>query len=460
MLGPTGFGLYSLGFSFVDVMKQFSLLGLQNGVVKFGARHLEDEDHAALRACFRVSHAIVLGAGLLSAWILWSAAPAIADRWLADAALTTPLRIFAVGLPAYAWLILSQYWAWAMKRVDLDVLTVDLLQPTLFLGAIALAVGLGLGLPAIVAAWGASCAAAATFAFVRYRSLLASMPAADAAPYPVRSLLRVSLPILFVGFSYILMGHIDKLMLAHFADAAAVGLYAAAFRLSRQLGVVQGAMAPVIAPLVSALDHRRSHDDLARVYHVVTRWTMLVALPLVTISAVWGDAVLGLFGDAFRGGWILLGLLLAGQVANLGGGVAMQFLQMTGEQDRDLRILLTGLGANVVLNLLLISRYGAIGAAIATAIAFTGVAASRILAVRRKYGIWPLSRSCAKPVIAAAAMAVAGVGLRLALPSTFPFFVTGAVLMSAVYGGTLMALGLADEERRWLDRRRGRESAR
>jgi O-antigen/teichoic acid export membrane protein len=331
--------------------------------------------------------------------------------------------------------------------VDLDVLVVDLLQPTLLLSMIAVAVGLGLGLPALVLAWGVSCTAAAATAFVTYRRMLAAMPAPEPVRYATRNLMRVSLPILFVGFSYILMGHVDKLMLAHFADAAAVGTYAAAFRLSRQMGVVQGAMAPVLAPLVSALDHRRNHDDLERVYHLVTRWTMLITLPILAVTLVWGDALLGLFGDAFRGAWILLAVLIAGQAANVGGGVAMQFLQMTGEQDRDLRILVIGLVGNVVLNVVLIGRFGAIGAATATAIAFTGISLSRIVAVKRKYGLWPISRSCAKPVLASVAMAGVGVSLRSVLPSGSVAFWVALVGMSAAYVGVLKALGLPEEDR-------------
>ena len=445
-LGTVGFGLYSLGFTIVDVLKQFSLLGLQNGVMRFGPVHLEDGDWSSLRRCFAISHAAVLGSGVIVAIALFAGAATVAGSWLGEPSLVRPLQLFAIALPLYAWMILAQYWAWALKRVDLDVLLMDLLQPAVAILAVSVALGLGLGLPVMVAAWAGSCAVTAGTSWVVFRRILAAFPAADPKEYPVRELFRVSLPILFVGFSYILMGHVDKLMIAHFRGPAAVGLYTAAFRLSRQLGIIQGAMAPVFAPLVSALAHKKSDREMKHVYQLVTRWILLVSLPIVLVSVFVGDWLLRLFGREFQGAWGILIVLLAGQVLNLAGGVAMQFLQMTGEQDRDLRIILAGLGANIVLNLVMITRWGAMGAAGATAIAFGAISLSRVVAVGRRFGIWPLSRPCVKPVIAALVAAAFGAAVRTSMPDGYSWALGLAVALVMIYVGMLAVLGPPRED--------------
>ncbi|GJM44556.1 MAG: capsular polysaccharide biosynthesis protein [Gemmatimonadota bacterium] len=451
-LGPVGFGLYSLGFALVDVLKQFSLLGLQNGVVKFGSIHLADRDYNSLRACFRVSHVAVLTSGALIGGALFLGAPLIAERWLTEPALTPSLRMFAIGLPFYAWMILAQYWAWALRRVDLDVVLVDLLQPAASILLVSIALGLGLGLPFLVSAWAASCAISAGASWITYQRILGAFPESEVRAYSSRDLFRVSMPILFVGFSYILMGHVDKLMLAHYRGAAAVGTYTAAFRLSRQLGVIQGAMAPVFAPLVSALNHTRNDTELRHVYQLVTRWILTLSFPVVLASIFFGDVLLGLFGGEFRGAWPLLIILLAGQVINLGGGVAMQFLQMTGAQDLDLRIILTGLAANVVLNLALITRYGEMGAALATAIAFTTISVCRVIAVNRRFEMWPVSRSCWKPLAATGVAGLVVAGARLLVPGGLGSALLLGTLLLVTYGGVLFLLGVPEEDTRVFGR--------
>lgn len=446
-LGPAGFGLYTLGFTVIDVLKQFSLLGLQNGVVRFGSIHIEDRDWVGLRRCFAVSHFTVLGGGIGIATILWLSADHVAAAWLRQPDVAQPLRLFAVALPFYAWLILSQYWAWTLKRVDLDVLLADLVQPALAIAFTVAALHFGLGLSFLVLAYAASCAIAAIASLLLLRRVLAAFPPGEDRGYSARSLFRVSVPILFVGFTYILMGHIDKLMLAYYRDPAAVGTYTAAFRLSRQMAVIQGMMAPVFAPLVASLSHTRNTDDLRNLYRLATRWMLLVSLPVVLVTTLFGDVLLGLFGEGFRSAWIVLVVLAVGRLVNLGGGVAMQLLQMTGGQDSDLKIIVSGLVMNVGLNVVLIARYGELGAAIATAISFSAISFFRIWAVRETHGMWPLSTPCWKLAAAAVVVGSLTAAARPFLPGGTGTSVALLLAVPPAYGAAVLALGLAAEDR-------------
>ena len=71
-----------------------------------------------------------------------------------------------------------------------------------------------------------------------------------------------------------------------------------------------------------------------------------------------------------------------------------------------------GMLLNILLNLVLVRAYGALGAAVDTAIAFTGLTAATLAVVRWRTGLWPLSRGLLKPFAISAAAATLGCLMR------------------------------------------------
>jgi O-antigen/teichoic acid export membrane protein len=111
------------------------------------------------------------------------------------------------------------------------------------------------------------------------------------------------------------------------------------------------------------------------------RLSLLAALPVAVFLIVLGQPILSLvFGEAYGVGGTALGILCAGQLANAATGSLTLILNMTGHE----RDTVMGLGSaaivNVILNLLLIPRFGIEGAAAATAIS---VAAWNALLLRK-----------------------------------------------------------------------------
>ena len=92
------------------------------------------------------------------------------------------------------------------------------------------------------------------------------------------------------------------------------------------------------------------------------------SLPVFLFIFVWGEWVLGWFGDAFVSGYGILAVLCLGQmVISLTGPVGF-LMSMTGYQRQAAWVIGATALLNIVLNALLISLMGMIGAAVATAI--------------------------------------------------------------------------------------------
>jgi O-antigen/teichoic acid export membrane protein len=459
VLGPAAYGVYSLAYAIVEVVKQFGLLGMQNGVVRIGAIHLTDEDHGAVRSCARATYRTALLSSAALAAVLWIAAGPLSAAMLHRDVLVWPIRVFALSMPFDAWLILSEFWSRALKRVELDVLLADIAQPGLSILAVAAALALGTGVVGAVAGYGVACVLGAALGVFLLARTIRRLPAASPRPYDMRRLLRTSIPMLLVGFSYILMGHVDKVMIGAMVGAEAAGVYTAAFRMSRQIGLIQTAFVPMFAPLVSGLHHRRNLDDLARLYRQASRWILITSLPVVMLLTVFGDLPMALFGRDFSAAWPLLVVLAFGQFLNLAGGLAMQVLQMVGRQDDDLVIITGGLLANVALNLWLVRTHGALGAAVATTTAFAALSLARLFVVRARVGIWPYARDTVRPLAIAAGTGLAGWTLRGA--TTGVAGEIGALAATlALFAGAMWFGGLKATDRALLRRAAGRVLAR
>ena len=106
---------------------------------------------------------------------------------------------------------------------------------------------------------------------------------------------------------------------------------------------------------------------------------------------------------------------------------------------------------NVALNLLLVPRFGLLGAAVSWSVAIVGVNAARVIQVRRLFGVSPFGRTLVKPALAIGIASATALAERVALDrGGAPGWVrlaAIAVVFVATYLLALVALGLAAEDR-------------
>ena len=105
---------------------------------------------------------------------------------------------------------------------------------------------------------------------------------------------------------------------------------------------------------------------------------------------VLGKYILQLWGNEFTEAYIVLIILSFGQLFNIGTGGVAQLLIMTGLHKLHTYITVGFMFLYVILNYVLISYWGMIGAAIANAFTFIAMNIFRIVIVKRKLGILTL----------------------------------------------------------------------
>lgn len=179
-------------------------------------------------------------------------------------------------------------------------------------------------------------------------------------------LLRFGIPVMLGLAGYMLIEYIDVLILTYFRTLDEVGLYNAALPTSKLLFYFSGSLGFVILPLVSEMLAKGKRNELLRGLEIIYQYTAIIMVPIGLVMFSFPEIALRvLFGDAYVAASTALQVLtIASILFTLFSLNASLFLGM-GRPKAVTYIVLIGAGVNIAMNLLLIPRYGMLGAAIA-----------------------------------------------------------------------------------------------
>lgn len=254
----------------------------------------------------------------------------------------------------------------------------------------------------------------------------------------IRTFQAQALPFGLAFLCFGLYTYIDKIILSLARSEAEVGLYNAGFQLYEGLMIIPIILAAVFYPRLSTLflNDRGHHRAL---FLRGIKYLMMIAMPLAAGGLFLADDLLKLlFGAEFLPAAPALSILLCAIVLAFQNVLLHTFLNSMDRQRTMLLTTLLGFAMAVLLDLILIPRYGIIGAAAAT----LGYVATIFIT-----GGWAIRRSLdGRAVLTAAGKLSAGAVLmslllwRLETVSA----VLAAVVAGAVYLTVLTVLRILD----------------
>ncbi|PSO64776.1 MAG: flippase [Cyanobacteria bacterium QH_2_48_84] len=366
-MGTAEYGTYEYVVSWALLLAMLAELGLPNAVLRFIPEYKVKEDWGRLRGLLRGSWQLILGASLLlslcgTAIVWWLGAsqdwayatPMLVGIWMVPLMALARLQLeMARGIQeivlAYApfrviWHLLTLLGAFVLFQRNQELTSV----PALAIAILALLTVVTLQL------W-----------LLRHRLKAAIRPVA--ATYTPRQWLWVALPLLLTQGFQIILGKTDILMIGAAMGAEAVGIYSAAAKTAIWVSLVLQSVNAVVAPTFSALYTQGDREGLQKLVSTVAHWIFWLSLIIALCLIIFARPILGIFGAEFVAARWGLTILVLGQLINVGVGSVGYLMIMTGHQNQSTYIFGFSALANVILNALLIPRFGTIGAAIATA---------------------------------------------------------------------------------------------
>jgi O-antigen/teichoic acid export membrane protein len=221
---------------------------------------------------------------------------------------------------------------------------------------------------------------------------LGGFPSLRGPSFDLVEIYSYSASVVLIAASNQLIVWTDILFLSVFVSAGAVGHYQAAYQTSALLTFALVSANTVFPPLASEFCNQGETEMLRELYEVVTKWIVLVTTYAMAFVIVFASDLLSLFGMGFATAQSVLVLLAVSQGVVAAVGPVGYLLSMSEyERVEMINTIVAGL-VNVVLNFLLIQRYGILGAAVATGISLALVNGLGLIEIRSIFGFNPFSR--------------------------------------------------------------------
>lgn len=185
-----------------------------------------------------------------------------------------------------------------------------------------------------------------------------------------KRLLVASWPIIFTGIFITIYLKIDQVMLKLMVGEYETGIYAAAVKLSETWYFIPAIITASVFPAI--LNARDIGSDLyfnrlQKLYDIMTLMSVSLAL---LISFIATPLVTLIFGQSFSPAGPVLALHIWAGVLVFGSYARQRWILAENLQAKEVWLNLSGAAMNVLFNLILIPRYGSLGAALATILSY------------------------------------------------------------------------------------------
>jgi O-antigen/teichoic acid export membrane protein len=368
-MGVHEFGIYVYVWTWVLLIGGLFDLGLAQSAQRFIPEYTERGDLARLRGFLAGSRwlvaGIATGAAIVAALLVLVASP-----WL-EHYLVLPLFLACLCLPVYALTGAQEGIGRSYNWLHLGMAPPYILRPLLLLGLMALAYAGGFPIDAttaMLAAVGACWITAIIQLAALNRRLTRAVPAGAKTYEPV-GWLKVSIPIFLVESFYLLLTYTDVLILKHFHSPEEVAVYFAAAKTLALVAFVNFAVAAAVAHRFTEYHVAGDRERLAAFLADSIRWTFWPSLAATSLVLALGLPFLWLFGPEYARGYPIMFVLAVGLMARAAIGPVERLLNMLGQQNICAAVYAFAFVLNLVGCLLLVPRFGGMGAAASTSIA-------------------------------------------------------------------------------------------
>ncbi|MFH1021396.1 MAG: flippase [Pseudomonadota bacterium] len=359
-LGPERYGLLSYALAFAALFSPLVSLGLEDIVVRNLVR-----DPAAKEETLGTSLVLKLSGGLLG----FVAAIGTIFFLRPDDGLSQGLVAIIVAGTVFQGVNTIECWFNSQVQAKYVVFA----KSAAFLLCSAIKIGLILtSAPVLAFAWVISLeiVAGSVGLFIVYISLGNRIQDWRFGLGRAISLLKDGWPLLFSGVFVMVYMRIDQVMLGQMVGSEEVGIYSVAVRLTDVwLFIPQMIFMSVFPAVVEArmTDETMLYDRLQKLYNLMALTAYAVAVPVTLFSNL---LVGSLFGETYARAGLMLAVLIWANLFSSFEIARSSFLTSMNWTRIQLVTLILGGVLNIALNLLLIPRYGGMGAVVASLISY------------------------------------------------------------------------------------------
>lgn len=183
-------------------------------------------------------------------------------------------------------------------------------------------------------------------------------------PISYREIIDYSLPMGISSFVVYLFSTIDIIILRNYYSSSDVALYALGIKIMAILGMIILSINVNLSSQIAELYLKKEFDQLKQILTRSGRLIFITSLIIGLTIIMFSDYILPIFGKEYSAAKTALIILVIGQILISSMGSSAIYLNMTGRPKVFRGFLLIALVINFSLNLILIPKFGIIGASI------------------------------------------------------------------------------------------------
>ncbi len=390
-LGAEGYGEYAIAMAWIMAVSVLTILGLDNAslrfVAEYRARGRLDLLAGFLRQTLRILIIVGIGAACLTLLEAVLLRPWISER------LFLFLVFGALSLPAIS---LTLTWQSALRGLGWigRGMTFSISRPGIMLMLLVVAFLSGIPLTSPLAMAFHLMAVLLSMAIVLFwnRSVLPDF-VGIVPGFEIRKWVVTTLPIFALTALHFFQGQCSVMIGGALLLPEQVGCLAAMLRISSVILMGLNSVDAVAAPRFAAVNATGTKADLQRVASRCALASTAFAAAAGGGILLCGPWIISLIGPEYSGGYLLLTILTLGSLINAVAGSNVFLLTMTGHERDCLVLYIISFASALILNAVLMTSHGAIGAAVAVTLSTAIWNVMMTAMVRFRLGIW----SCLTP---------------------------------------------------------------
>lgn len=369
-LSQADYGAWAYALSVVAFCQGFAVLGLDRAITRFVPIYHEQQQFAKMFGTIFLVVSTILLTGLVFI-VGFYLAPEEFARLMKEGGQSIALlyvMIFLVPVEALDGLLIGLFASFASPKAIF--FRKHVLGPGLKLAVVLLL--LLLEAQVIFLAYGYLFAS--LFGILIYLYFFASLLKHDGVlqhfslktiRFPVKEIFAFTIPLMTSDIVSIVMHSVDVLLLGYFHDATEVAFYRVVMPAARLNKIVMASFALLYTPLAARLFAREDYEGINDLYWRTAVWLAVLSFPVFALTfGIAEPLTVFLYEARYQKSGLILALMSLGYYFSAALGFNGLTLKVLGKLRYIVIINAAAVVMSVVFNLLLIPKYGALGAAI------------------------------------------------------------------------------------------------
>lgn len=388
--GAEGLGLFSLSVTVLNIAVLIPKFGLDNGLVRILNETKTKGNKNNFLEVLKESSLFMLFLSIIAMLILYFLADKIAVLFFHNEKLIEPLKAVSLAIIPITLMVVASSTFQVFKKTFYHMLFKTALINVVFVVLLSINFYVLEATSDIFILYCTACYISFLIALILLKKRLnkSVFNVEKTYSFGLKKILTISYPMMLANSFVLLLSWSNILLLGYFSDEYSVGIYNASERLAELSGLALIAINSIAAPKFAEAYSNNDHKKIEEVTKKSTKMIFLSSVPILIVLIVFGEFLLGFFGPEFTiGFWALVFLCLGRFFSAISGSVGY-ILQMTNNQNIFQKVIFLAFIVNLIMSIVLIPKYGFVGAAVAKFISAVFWNILLVIIVKKRLGFW------------------------------------------------------------------------